>query len=107
MPRLRSSTSILRTPPRKLLIQQPFSPKHNQSRGLAITPPSALLFSPTTYSTSATSVRLLLVLAGEFHKEGFDEAFEVTVHDAVDVGGLVVCAVVFHTAVVEHVAADL
>lgn len=47
------------------------------------------------------------VRGSELHEVGFDEGVDVAVHDGLDVGGLVSCAVVFGASVVEDVASDL
>ena len=46
-------------------------------------------------------------LFGELHKVGFDKAIDVAVHHSIDIGGLIVGAMVFDTAVVEDIGANL
>ena len=51
--------------------------------------------------------RFLLLFTAKFHQISLQEGIDVAVHDALYVGGLIIGAVVFHTAVVEDVATDL
>ena len=49
----------------------------------------------------------LLLLLGELHEIGFDEAVYLAVHHTADIAGLVIGAVVLDTTVVEYVTAYL
>ena len=46
-------------------------------------------------------------LCSEFHQVSLDEIIDFTIHHTVDIGCLVIGTMVFHTAVVKDVAADL
>ena len=52
-------------------------------------------------------VRSLFVIYRKLHEISLDEAVYLAVHHSVNVSCLIVCAVVFHTPVVKHVAAYL
>ena len=49
----------------------------------------------------------LLLLLGELHEIGFDEAVYLAVHHAANIAGLVIGAVVLDAAVIEYVTANL
>ena len=49
----------------------------------------------------------LLALLGKLHKIGFDETVNFAIHHSTYVGCLEIGAVVFHTAVVEDIRANL
>ena len=55
------------------------------------------MFSVNCYSL------LFLVIDGEFHQIRFDEIVEFAVHDGINIGGLVVRAMIFHTTVVKDI----
>ena len=58
------------------------------------------------YKNNAKSF-VLLLLASKFHQVRLEEFVDIAVHNALNVGGLVVGSVVFHAAVVEDVGTDL
>ena len=49
----------------------------------------------------------ILSLFGEFHEICFDERIYISVHHSIDIGGLVIGAVVLHAAVVKDIRANL
>ena len=50
---------------------------------------------------------VLIIVNGEFHEVGFDEIVDFTVHDGINIGGLVVRAVVLYPTVIKDIGTDL
>ena len=64
---------------------------------------------PVSSAPSASHEYLLFCsfFCPEFHQVSLDEIIYLAIHHTIDIGGLVVGTMVFHTTVVEHVATDL
>ena len=44
---------------------------------------------------------------GKFHKISFDEVVYIAIHHSANIGGLIICAMILDSSVVEHITADL
>ena len=61
----------------------------------------------TCFANSVPKILSLFLLPSKFHQICLQKSINISIHNALDIRGLVVGAVVFHTAVVEYVAANL
>ena len=55
----------------------------------------------------SNDVYLLFFINWELHKISLDETIYLTIHNAIDISGLVIGTVVFHPSVVKHVTTYL